>query len=107
MLSENQISITDKIVATTNTLRDKPPEEIREQLISLINELINTDFHALVQLLYRIDVDEIKLKQLLKTHANTDSASIVADLIIRRQLQKIETKKQGSGGEEPGPDDSW
>ena len=109
MLSENQISVTDKIVATVNTLPEKPIEEIREQLISLINELINTDFHALVQLLYRIDVDEKKLKQLLKAHADIDSASIIADLIIKRQLQKIATKKQFKKHrqEEPGTDTSW
>jgi len=106
MQSENQISVADKIVATTNTLRDKPPGEIREQLISLVNELINTDFDALVQLLYRIDVDEKKLKQLLQQYAGSASASIIADLIISRQLQKIATKKQFSR-EEPGHEDSW
>ena len=107
MQSQNKISITDKIVATTNTIRGKPLEEIREQLISLINELINTDFHALVQLLYRIDVDEKKLKQHLQEHTDSDSASIITDLIISRHLLKIATKKQFIGREEPGPDDSW
>ena len=107
MPSHNQISIPDKIIVTTDLIRDKPSEEIREQLISLINELINTDFHALVQLLYRIDVDEKKLRQLLKAHADINSASIIADLIISRQLQKIATKKQFSSREENDPDESW
>ena len=106
MLSENQISITGKIVATTNELREKPTEEIRKQLISLINDLIVNDFHALVQLLYRIDVDEEKLKQLLKAHSGVNSASIIADLIISRQLQKIATKNNAGKGEN-GPDESW
>ena len=101
----NQISITDRIVATTNKLQDKTPGEIREQLISLVNELVNTDFNALVQLLYRIDVDEKKLKQLLSERVGPDSPSIIADLIISRQLQKIITKKQFSGRQEPGPGD--
>jgi hypothetical protein len=107
MLSENQISITDKIVAAANKLQEKPLEEIREQLISLINELINSDFHALVQLLYGIDIDEKKLKQLLEQHTGSDSASIITDLIIRRQSQKIATKNQYSGRKEPGTDDCW
>ncbi|MEP6948955.1 MAG: hypothetical protein ABI863_06765 [Ginsengibacter sp.] len=100
-------SIPDKIVAATNTLENTQPGEIREQLISLINELINNDFDALVQLLYRIDVDEKKLKQLLRSRADVDSASIIADLIISRQLQKSAMKKQFSDGDKPGPDDSW
>src|SRR5579862_6244718 len=107
MPSQNQMSIPDKIFAATNTLQDKPPEEIREQLISLINELINDDFEALVQLLYRIDVDEKKLKYLLQLHADVDSPSIIVDLIISRQLQKSATKEQFGNREEPGPDDSW
>ncbi len=107
MNTDNQISIPDKIVAATNSIQEKPSEEIREQLISLINELIKTDFHTLVQLLYRIDVDEKKLKELLKQNTGTDSASIIADLIIMRQLQKIDTKKQFTGRENPGTDDSW
>jgi hypothetical protein len=94
MLSHNQISIPEKIIVTTDSIRDKPSEEIREQLISLISELIHTNFHALVQLLYRIDVDEKKVKQLLQQHTGSDSASIITDLIIRRQLQKIAAKKK-------------
>ena len=93
MPSNDQISVPDKIIVTTDLIRNKPSEELREQLISLINELIDTDFHALVQLLYRIDVDEKKVKQVLQEHAGSDSASIIADLIIKRQLQKIATKK--------------
>lgn len=107
MNADNQISIPDKIVAATNAISENPRAEIRNQLIALITELINTDFHALVQLLYRIDVDEKKLKLLLKQNEGTDSSSIIADLIIKRQLQKIATKKQFSGKEKPGPEDSW
>lgn len=99
----SNMSIPDKIIVATNSIEEKSSGEIREQLIFLINELISTDFNALVQLLYKIDVDEEKLKQLLKTFKDTNSSSIIADLIINRQLQKIETKKQFS---EPDPDDS-
>ena len=105
MLSGNQISVIDKIIAAGNTLRDKPAEEIREQLIFLVNELLNTDFHALIQLLYRIDVDEEKLKQLMEVHKGIDPASIIADLIIARQLQKIATRQQFSGGKESRHED--
>jgi len=107
MQTDNQVSIPDKIVAATKTLGDKPSEEARAQVISLVNELINNDFDALVQLLYRIDVDEKKLSQLLQTNADTDSASIIADLIINRQLQKTATKNQFGQGKESGPGDRW
>ena len=94
MNTDNQISIPDKIVAATNSIQEKPSEEIRQQLISLINELIKTDFQALVQLLYRIDVDEKKLKEALKNNSQHDSAPVISELIIERQLQKIKIRHQ-------------
>ena len=103
----NQISIPDKIIAIANTLPEGKLEELRNELTALINELINNDFHSLVQLLYRIDVDEKKLKELLKSNTGVDSASIIADLVISRQLQKIATKKQFRDGEEPGAAEGW
>ncbi len=94
MQSENITSIPEKIISVTNSIQKIPDDEIREKLIALINELINKDFHALVQLLYRIDVDEKKIRLYLNQNTNEDSASLLADLIIERQLQKIESKKQ-------------
>ncbi|MDP4284989.1 MAG: hypothetical protein Q8891_11225 [Bacteroidota bacterium] len=72
---------------------EKPSEEIRGKLIALINDLINKDFSALLQLLYRVDVDEKKIRLYLNENTNEDSASVLADLIIERQLQKIESRK--------------
>lgn len=43
-----------------------------EDLAIAINELIKNDFSKLVQLLYRIDVSEAKLKYILQTHTNED-----------------------------------
>ncbi len=107
MSSENPITIPDKIVALTNSTVEGSFPGIRDQLILLINELINKDFASLVQLLYKIDIDEKKLKQLLKSHIENTSATIIADLIIERQIQKIKTKEQFSHREKPPPEDSW
>ncbi|HWH64208.1 MAG TPA: hypothetical protein VNS50_13075 [Ginsengibacter sp.] len=104
---ENQVSIPEKIIAVTNSIQDSPSEELRNQLISFLNDLINKDFNALVQLLYRIDVNEKKLKQLLQQNKNTDASLIIADLIIKRQLQKIATRKQFNNTKKSPPDDIW
>ena len=42
--------------------------ELEQQLTNHINHLINTDFEKLVLYLYRIDVNEAKMKQLLQQH---------------------------------------
>lgn len=54
-----------------------------------MNELIKTNFSYVVQLLYRIDVSESKLKLMLKNNPTEDAGKIIAQLIIERQQQKI------------------
>jgi hypothetical protein len=69
-------------------------DELQKQLASYINLLIQNDFQKLIMLLYRIDVSEVKLKQLLKLQPQEDAGKIIADLVIERQLQKIKTRQQ-------------
>ena len=107
MSSENQLPLTDKIFSLINSTGEKPAGDLRDQLIFLINELINNDFASLIQLLYRIDINENKLKQLLRERPEADSASIITDLIIARQAQKAVTKKQFDKGQKSDAGDSW
>ena len=69
-------------------------EELREQLTSHINHLINHDFEKLVFYLYRIDVNENKMRDLLEKREGENAAELIANLIIERQLQKIESRKK-------------
>lgn len=75
-------------------------EELKGNLSSHINKLIQSDFKKLVSLLYRIDVSESKLKQLLKENADEDAAPIIAELIIERQLQKIKSRQESNSRSE-------
>ena len=56
----------------------------KEKLIDYLNKFINHDFSKVVQLLYRIDVSEAKLKKVLHENPNEDAAHLIADLIIER-----------------------
>jgi hypothetical protein len=94
MEKDKSISLPDKIVEITNSLQLNSIDEIREKLLVLINDLINKDFQTLIQLLYRIDVNEKKIRLYLNEKPNEDAASVLADLIIERQLQKIESRKK-------------
>lgn len=87
----NQGSLSDQIISVTNSMETMPGDETRKKLVALINELINNDFNSLVQLLYRVDVFERKIRDSL--NANGNSAEIIADLIIERQLQKVAHRK--------------
>ncbi|HEY6062022.1 MAG TPA: hypothetical protein VIV35_00335 [Chitinophagaceae bacterium] len=77
------------------TLPDNiPPEELQQKLALHVNHLINHDFEKLVSLLYRIDVNEKKIRQLLGQKEGENAAGLIADLIIERQLQKIKSRQQ-------------
>ena len=69
-------------------------DELQIQLSNYVNQLIQTDFQKLITLLYRIDVSEPKLKQLLQQNPEVEAGKIIAALIIERQLQKIKTRRQ-------------
>jgi hypothetical protein len=59
----------------------------REELEVIIKNLILNDFNKLIQILYRIDVDEEKLKQALK-NSTQNSEVIIAQMILERQQKK-------------------
>ncbi len=70
--------------------------KIHTQLGDYINSLIEKDFDKLITYLYRIDVNEQKLKNLLQQNPEEDAGNMIATLIIERQLQKIKTREQFS-----------
>ena len=79
----------------------------KKKLVSAVSMLINHDFAKLVQLLYRIDVSEKKLREALDENKDKDSAEIIAELIIERQLQKIKTRKENQGNKEIDENEKW
>ena len=71
-------------------------EELQKLLAEHINDLIKNDFEKLVGYLYRIDVNEQKLKGLLHQYSDEDAGRIISLLIIERQQQKIKSRQQFS-----------
>ena len=67
-------------------------QELREKIKIYINHLINTDFQKLISILYRVDVDEKKLKKLLQENTHKDASEIIANLMIERQAEKLKTR---------------
>ena len=83
-------------------------EELLQQLANTINQMILNHFDQLIQLLYRIDVNEMKLKTILKENPNEDAGMIIAKLIIQRQIQKINLRKEiNSKLEDALGDEEW
>lgn len=62
------------------------------QLADFINDLIERDFSRLIQLLYRLDVSEDKLKSVLIENPTGDAGMMMAQIIMERIAQREKTK---------------
>ncbi len=83
-------------------------EEMRKRLAVHINHLIQHDFQKLIFILYRIDVSEKKLKTLLQDNVGEDAGGLIASLLIERQLQKINTRREyRSRATDEGSEEKW
>ena len=100
---ENQYyEIPSKVMLSSISL-----DELKQKLSSHINHLINHDFEKLVFYLYRIDVNESKMKRLLVQQDGENASVLIADLIIERQLQKIESRKNTSTDKNIPDEEKW
>jgi len=61
-------------------------------MADFINDLIDKDFSRLVQILYRLDVSEDKLKSVLIENPTGDAGLMIARIIIDRIAQREKTK---------------
>jgi hypothetical protein len=86
-------SISIEKIFSLNSITALESDSLLSHLSNYINELILNNFELLIQLLYRIDVSESKLKKLLLENQNEDASKMIAALIIERQIQKIKSTK--------------
>ena len=72
----------------------KPIEALtKDQLTAYIQAYISNDFPGLVQLLYRLDISEPRLKQTLAAHPDHDAGELIAQMIIERLEEKRKTRE--------------
>ena len=70
------------------------PEVFLARLSGVISEMIDNQFSRLVLLLYRLDIDEEKLKEILLQHRADDSGNVISLLIFKRQLEKLKSRRE-------------
>ena len=81
------------------TIFNEDHQAAMHTLAERINQLINEDFEKLLNILYRVDVSEARLKQLLKENKGNDAGMIIAELLVERQLQKMKSRKESRQNE--------
>lgn len=83
----------EALVMSLDLIEVTPPEnasstQLENELAAHINYMVEKDFNGLLNLLYRIDVSEEKIKNALLL-STEPAGQLIARLIIDRQLQKI------------------
>ena len=74
-------------------------------LTDYCNDLLAQDFPRLVQLLYRVDVSEARVKTMLREAAGENAGCIMARLILERVGEIVRARKQYRMPERDIPDD--
>ncbi len=69
---------------------------LKKMLAKRLAEMIDHEFDNFVNALYRIDIDEAKVKKVLAKQPFSHALEEVAEMIIKRQIQKVITRKQYS-----------
>ena len=99
---EKQIAETfeiDESLLPATQSQEEKFKAFRDLLIRRIEELAEKDMEKLLWILYRIDVNEKKLHRVLNETPPENFSATIADLIIERQMQKIESRKHFEGKE--------
>jgi hypothetical protein len=79
----------------------------KQILVNRVNELIIHDFERLVGLLYRLDIPEKKITQLLAEHMQQDAAVLITDLMITREMEKIKSRQAYRRDDNIAEEDKW
>jgi hypothetical protein len=81
--------------------------ELKKQLAAYLNNLLLHNFAQLIQLLYRVDVSEKKLTAMLAENKTIDAGELLADLLIKRQEEKLAARQSFPPADNISDDERW
>lgn len=64
-------------------------QELFMQIHPFISKMLDNNYQKLLQILYRIDVNEKHISDAVQIHSGVELSKIITDLIIKRELQKV------------------
>ena len=68
-------------------------QELKRRLTIYNADLLETNFEKLCNMIYRHDVSEKKFNQALQNGNMVLQAEVLAELVIERELEKVESRK--------------
>ncbi len=80
---------------------------LRERVVYVIGYLIDNDFEHLLNLLYIMDVDELKIRAVLNDPSILEPKYAIADIVIEREVQKVKTRIEYKQNKNEDDLESW
>jgi hypothetical protein len=87
-LSDEKLSFSGKI--------ETAYQELFQQLLPVIDRFLNLETERFFNLLYKVDLDEGKVRALLFGANHTEPAAEITKLVIQRELLKVIIRKHFS-----------
>lgn len=84
-----QIQVTPELTETT-----EGDDQLIDFMSRRIEELMAGEFESLMSMMYRLDVDERKIRKALSPANPENPATSLARLIVLRQKKRMATKKK-------------
>ncbi len=86
---QNSLQLRPDLVEKVNT-----DGELLKLIEELVTELVNHDFERLLLMLYRLDVNEQKVKQAIDTAGPNNASRNIAELVLAREKEKAVSREQ-------------
>ena len=87
-LVENHFGLEKMEIAESEYRLDSLKKELRR----VIAYLLEKDFEKLINAMYRIDIDEEKVRYALSGVDEREPVDVIVDLVVERELQKAELR---------------
>lgn len=93
--AKNDFDILKKWSESAVKLPNNFENEMIELIAFQIKKMLNEDFNQLLELLYKVDINETKVKNVFgQDRAQIDIARDIARLYVERMIQKWHTRQQ-------------
>ena len=95
-IEECSIALSKNLNLPEDSLKASDYDALVLHVTRVVSDLMDQNFEKLLMILYRIDIEESKIKQILSLQQPGLIARTIAETIIKREFEKIESRRKYS-----------
>lgn len=87
-------SVSLELASQKQSTREEARSQLIRVLTPVIRKMLDQSFEQLIHILYRIDLSESKVVELLERSAPDRLATLLTEAIVDRQLEKVSLREK-------------